>query len=286
MIQYILLIFGSLATLLTATAQTTPIPMGSGRLPIQKPDDSTTLQFAYEPALQSNNAKVPESIHASDGTYDKFVLVRWEPKEQGGLYRLFRAVSRDGGSMRELTKTWQKSTWFCDYTAEKGQDYYYAVMESDGQKTAPLSRFDKGFLRKSDDIAQDEPMVSANFDKYAAGKIVFALVAEVSPDSAISSNNHPINLRIGLQNIFEEMVPRTELRIYLSQNATWDFEDILLHSKTFSGFPALAKASLLETIVLPKNILPGTYNLLVVASPEGDIMNSKTGFTPITIVRR
>ena len=82
------------------------------------------------------------------------------------------------------------------------------------------------------------------------------------------------------------MVPRTELRIYLSQNATWDFEDSLLLSKTFSGFPALAKASLLETIVLPKNILPGTYNLLVVASPEGDIMNSKTGFTPITIVRR
>jgi hypothetical protein len=265
MVQHVLVVLGCLASLPLAS-QTAPILMGMGNvMSLEAP---------------------PESIHASDGVYDKFVLVRWEPKEQGEKYRLFRATSANGGSMRELTKSWQKSTWFCDYTAEKGQDYYYAVMESDGQKTAPLSRFDKGFLRKSEEVAYEDAVVDLHTNKYAAGKVIFALVAEVSPDSAVCAAQDPINLVIGLQNIFEESAPRTELRIYLSQDAVWDFEDILLTAKTYSGFPAKTKATLQETCLIPKGILPGSYHILVIASPEGDILNAKTGSTPIIIARQ
>lgn len=228
----------------------------------------------------------PTQIHASDGVYDKFVLIRWENIEKTTDYRLFRATSAAGASMKELTKSWQKSTWFCDYSAEKGRDYYYAVLASDGSNSTPLSRFDKGFLKKEDKVAQDESLTAVTPDKYAIGQQVFPfmLVSEVDVDSAAYAKGSNVRLRVGLQNLFDEPSPRTELKIYLSADASWDFEDKMLFSKTYSGFPASLKAVLHEVAQLPAELLPGEYYMLVVAAPEGNILNAKTGWIKINIV--
>ena len=243
-------------------------------------------QTGRTPMGAANVSTAPDmaaNVHASDGVYDKFVLIRWEAMGKSGDYRLFRAMSATGASMQELTKTWQKSTWFCDYSAEKGRDYFYAVMGSDGQTSTPLSRFDKGFLKKDDKVANDESLSATTPDKYAAGRQIFVLVSEVGADSSTYAPGAVARLVIGLQNIFDEPAPRTDVRVYLSSDTVWDFDDKLLIYKAYSGFPANLKVPLSELVQLPVDILPGAYHLLVVAAPEGNILNAKTGSTLINI---
>ncbi len=236
--------------------------------------------------MDSDKSYMISSIHASDGVYDKFVLIRWESFDHTRDFRLFRALSPSGASMQELTKTWQKSTWFCDYSAEKGRDYFYAVLGSDGKTSTPLSRFDKGFLKKDDKVVNDESLSSLTPDKYAAGKQIFVLVSDVATDTSTYATGAAARLFIGLQNIFDEPTPRTDIRIYLSSDTMWDFGDILLTYKVYSGFPANIKAPLAETVLLPADILSGTYHLIVVAAPDGNILNAKTGSVTINISGR
>lgn len=226
----------------------------------------------------------PTQVHASDGTYDKFVLIRWEAPEKATRYRVFRATSPAGASLKELTTTWQNSTWFCDYSAEKGRDYYYAVMASDGQQSSPLSTFDKGFLRKDEKVASDETLTAVEQERYAAPKIVFALVEQVSTRDLAYRPGDTALLEINLRNVFDEPTLRTELRIYLSTDAVWHFTDPILLSKTYSSLPAYARAELKEKCLLPASLLPGEYYLIVVATPEGDILNAKTGLLKIRLV--
>lgn len=244
-------------------AQNAPVPIGTGNI--------SATQY------------VVSNVNASDGVYDKFVLIRWEPSEKSSDYRLFRASSQAGASMLELTKSWQKSTWFCDYSAEKERDYFYAVIGSDGKTSLPLSRFDKGFLKKEDKVAHDESLSSTTPDKYATGKQIFVLVSDVTADTSFYAAGDATRLSIGLQNIFDEPSPSTEVRVYLSSDAIWDFDDNLLLYKAYSGFPANLKVSLNETVQLPDDILPGAYQLLVVVAPEGNILNAKTGSITINI---
>ncbi|MBX2892944.1 MAG: hypothetical protein KF734_18685 [Saprospiraceae bacterium] len=243
----------------------------------------------HTPRLGSSNAAVPRppaNLNASDGVYDKFVLIRWEPVGKTSEYRLFRATSPAGASLTELTKSSQSSTWFCDYSAEKGKDYFYAVMGSDGKNYSALSAFDKGFLRKDDKVAQDESLTAIEHERYAAPKVVFVLVENVRTNVGEYAPGDTAHLSISLHNVFDEPAHRTELRIYLSEDATWDFNDRLLLNKTYSGFPANAKAVLEEMTLLPTPLLPGEYFLLVVLAPEGDILNAKTGSTIINISDR
>jgi hypothetical protein len=230
---------------------------------------------------QVSTRQFADNVNASDGTYEKFVLIRWEATDKGGDYRLFRASSPNGASMKELTKSWQKSNWFCDYSAEKGRDYYYAIMESDGKKSTPLSKFDKGFLRKPETIAQEESLSSTGPDRYAAAKVLFMLVSEVSIDTISYAAGSSVPVQVGLQNIFEEAVSSTDVRVYLSRDAAWDFEDQLLVSKRYSGFPSGFKGNVNEKVRLPNDLLPSMYYLIVVTAPDGNILHAKTGSTPI-----
>lgn len=225
----------------------------------------------------------PANLNASDGVYDKFVLIRWEPSDKVGEYRLFRALSPNGGSMIELTKKWQNSTWFCDYSAEKGRDYFYAVMGTDGKSTSALSPFDKGFLRKDDPIAQDESLSEVSQERYAAPKMVFMLVENVMTDLDTLVSGTAAMVKVALQNVFDEATTRTDVRVYLSKDTTWDFDDPLLLSKTYSSFPANTKVTLAEQFALNEMVVSGEYFLIVVVAPTGDILNAKTGFTQINI---
>jgi hypothetical protein len=226
---------------------------------------------------------IAEAINASDGIYDKFVLIRWQTVQNAAQFRLFRATSATGASMTELTKGWQKSTWFCDYSAEKGKDYYYAVMESDGTTATPLSKFDKGYVKNDDNMAQDGSLSSNSNDRYAAGQVVFMMVSDVKLDSSAVARGSKVPVRVGLQNVFEVAAAKTDLRVYISKDNIWDFSDALLLTKSYSGFPAGFKGAVTEQVQLPADILPGAYTLIMVTAPDGNILHAKTGSTTIRI---
>ena len=241
------------------------------------------FNFLFGQQVGAGNTRTVNTVNASDGIYEKFVLIRWEESDKSNGYRLFRASSAAGASLQEITKSWQKSTWFCDYSAEKGRDYYYAVIAAEDGKSAPLSRFDKGFLKKDDKMANDDLISSTTTERVATGRPGFILVSGVKADSLTYLPGSTARLETGLHNIFDEPTPSANVRIYLSTDAVWDFDDRLLSTSTFSSFPSGTSPAIEVTGKLPADAIPGAYHLLVVASLEGNILNAKTGSATINI---
>ncbi len=211
----------------------------------------------------------PRDVSASDGEYDKYVLIRWEASETSTSYKVFRSASPNATNLQEISKGWQKNTWLCDYGVQPSTDYYYAVMSSDGKQQSAMSKFDKGFLRKKTETAIPvQPLV----------------ISTVTPEKIDYKSGDKVTLEINLQNLLEEPTQPVEAHIFLSKDVIWDFGDKPIGQKTFSSFPGNLDIKLKETVTLPDNLLPGTeYKIIVVLATKGDILHSATGVTKIKI---
>jgi hypothetical protein len=233
---------------------------------------------------QAVNLEAPKNIAASDGVYDKFVLIRWEPCEGASQYKVFRSTSAKGAGLQEISNAWQKSTWLSDYSALPNVDYHYTVVASNGKSTSPIGALDKGFIKKSSAIAIEETTLLAENEAYGSNRKIFLLIASSLADKDAYRAGETINLNVILQNIFEEQAPRTEMRFYLSADGMLDWNDQLLGTKNLSESRANVKFEMKEVLRLPSNLLPGVYQLITVSSPEGSVLGSKTALTSIKIV--
>jgi hypothetical protein len=218
--------------------------------------------------------EAPKGVTASDGDHEKYILIRWEPATGGQQYRVYRSTSLKSTSMQEVTKSWQKSTWFCDYGVQKGVDYYYAIISGNGTKKSVLSNFDKGFVRKDDARAGVEDLSDV---RGLTTSHPILLVSNVLPDKATAAAGDTVALSINLQNILEEPTPATQMRVFLSKDVILDWDDTELSKRAYTSFPANESIILQEKIVLPKPLPAGDYKVIVVVSMEGNILTSKTG---------
>ncbi len=246
--------------------------------------DHKIVTTAANQAYQTINLEAPKNISASDGVYDKFVLIRWEPCEGASQYKVFRSTSPKGAGLQEVSNTWQKSTWLSDYSALPNVDYHYTVVASNGKSTSPIGTLDKGFVKKNTAIAIEETTLLAENEAYGANRKIFLLIASSIAEKETYRAGETLNLNVILQNIFEEQAPRTELRFYLSTDGLLDWNDQLLGTKNLSESRANIKFEMKETLRLPANLLPGVYQLITVSSPEGSILASKTALSSIKIV--
>lgn len=235
-------------------------------------------------AWEMQPLQAPLHIVASDGIYDKFVLIRWESSEKASSYKVFRANNSKATSLQEVSNAWQKSTWVCDYSALPNVDYYYTVVASDGKIISPMGTMDKGFLKKSAPMANDERELLAETEVYGAQKQIFLLIGEAILDQLTYRAGATVQLGIHFQNIFDQPTPRSEVRYFLSQDAVLDWNDQLLGSKSLSSIPPNARFALTEAVQLPANLLSGNYNLIIVSSAEGAVLSSKTALTTVKIV--
>lgn len=251
----------------------------SAQQPGAKLATAVANQNTGKPALQA-----PRDVVASDGTYDKFVLVRWEPSENATTYKVFRTNSPKATSLQEISNAWQKSTWLCDYSALPNVDYYYTVVASNGKEVSPTGTLDKGFLKKASSMAIEERELLADADVYGAQKQLFLLIADAVPDRATYTTGATVQLDINFQNIFDQPTPRSEIRYFLSEDTVLDWNDEPLGMKSLSGVPANARFAMTEQITLPDNLLPGNYHLIIVSSAEGAVLSSKTAVAPIKII--
>ncbi len=228
--------------------------------------------------------QAPQDISASDGIYDKFVLIRWEPSETATTYKVFRTTSAKATSLQEVSNAWQKSTWLCDYSALPNVDYYYTVVASDGKQVSPTGTLDKGFLKKNAPLVNDERELLAENERYGAQKQLFLLIAGASTDQPTYRVGERAELDIHFQNIFDQPTPPTEVRYFLSQDATLDWNDQLLGFKSLSNILPNAGFNLKDAVTLPADLLSGTYYLIIVGSTEGAMLSSKTALTTLKIV--
>lgn len=226
--------------------------------------------------------KAPAMLSASDGIYEDYVLIRWDDAEGASRYKVFRTTDPRGKGLQELSPDWKKSNWLCDYGALPGVDYYYAVAASNGQTTSALSGFDKGYLKKKIPIANEEGLLSSN-EAMAAPPRIFLLLSGLSVDAQAYAAGSAMLVALNLQNIHSQTAPLTEIRYLLSSDTRLDWDDRLLQKRTYVDFPSNASHLLHEQLRLPADLLPGEYYLIAVASPEGEIIASKTAVTQIVI---
>lgn len=228
----------------------------------------------------------PTDLIASDGTYDKFVLLRWSASAESAAYKVFRATSMNAASLQEISQGWQKSTWFCDYSALPDVDYYYAVMATDGKRNSAASPLDKGFLRRGAPVANDTERLLSSTETYGAYQPVFLMVASVELPPQRYSPGDQFSISLAMENIFDKEVPPTELRFYLSGDTVFDWNDMYLDSRVLSNIPPNTTFQLTQTLRLPATLAAGEYQLVVVGSTEGAILSSKTYFTTLKVSPR
>lgn len=239
-------------------------------------------------AIQQEAAPVlpPADLIASDGTYDKFVLVRWAGSPESTAYKVFKATSSNATSLQEISQGWQKSTWFCDYSAQPDVDYYYAVIATDGHNNSAVSTLDKGFIRRTVPIANDTEKLLSSSEAYGAPQSAFLMVASVEKSSQNYYPGDQVNIVLNMENIFEKEVPPTDLRFYLSKDSVFDWNDVFLGNRVISNIPPDTTFQLSQSLDLPASLVMGEYQIIVVGSTQGAILSSKTYFMTINVASR
>lgn len=227
-------------------------------------------------------ATPPRELDASDGVYDRFVLIRWDVVAQASGYKVFRTTNPRQAQLQEISAGWQKSNWFCDYTAQPGVEYYYAIAANHQQEKPALSIFDKGYVRSRTDTALEQDLLSDN-EAVANPSQRFLLIANITTDRNAYAPGTQAQVSVSLKNIFSQEAPRTEIRYYLSTDTYLHWNDRFLLAKSYSSFPPENTFDLLNTLPIPQDVSPGTYYLIVVAAPEGEVIHSKMEAIPFVI---
>ncbi len=269
MLQQILLISLVLVSIAKGMAQVDSVKIETG---------------APNVALQVFAPQAPREISASDGIYDKFILIRWEASEQALAYKVFRSTSPKASSLQEVSNAWQKSTWLCDYTALPNTVLLlYGAVAMTVKATPKMGPLDKGFLRKNEAVAIESSDLLAENEAFGAQRQIFLLIGSVATPNKTFRSGENMEVNTPIQNIFEQATPLTELRYFFSEDGVLDWNDKLLKTKTLSNIPANAQLQVKERVTVPANLLNGTYYLIVVSSTEGQILSSKTAIGSIKI---
>ncbi len=242
--------------------------------------------FAASPQSSKAILESPKNLTASDGLYDRYVLIHWEPTGQATQYKVFRTDRPKGGTLQEISKSWQQSTWLCDYSASPGVQYYYTVMASNGRDNSRISAYDKGFVRPKD-IAEEQNGSYSSADKnekFANGNIMALMIDATTSDKTSYRAGEVANLSVKLINIFDVETTQAEIRCYLSKDAIFDFDDKLLDIKSFARVPAGAHLSVKEAVKIPDNTLVGDYYILIVSATQRSVLSSRVHTLRLNIV--
>jgi hypothetical protein len=228
----------------------------------------------------------PKNVAASDGLYDRYVLIRWEGSENASRYKVFRTDKANGGSLQEVSNSWQQGTWLCDYTALPGVPYFYTVMASNGSINSKTSAFDKGFVKTNGVVENNQKdLSSTNRELYANPNLVVLMPKTVLTDKKIYKIGETAQLTVKMENINGLPSRPTEVRCFLSKDVTLDWYDKALSVKSLASIPANATLDVRENVTLPVDVLAGDYYLIIVSSSEGDILNSRSEAVKISLMR-
>jgi len=224
----------------------------------------------------------PEALTASDGTYDDYVLVRWDARAGVDGYKVFRRAHPDHGSFQEITKEWRKSTWLCDYGAQPGVTYYYTVVGTRAGSQSDMAVYDAGFVAKNKYVIGGEGITAAD-DLYADPPRYLLAVADAAATAAAYRPGRAVTLRYQLTNPYEADIGDTEIMFVLSrdENYGWDDRKLLERAKTYADFPARGELAMKETLRLPNDVRPGNYFILIVNARKGDL--SRIEVTPVPL---
>jgi len=110
----------------------------------------------------------PEQINASDGTYTKYVLIRWMSPGSANGFQLFRSKDNLVKNATLVNQQTLESSWLFDYDVQPGVKYHYWVKATyETTATSPFSSPDEGFAAKLENIALEEETIEAGIENLA-----------------------------------------------------------------------------------------------------------------------
>jgi hypothetical protein len=229
--------------------------------------------FASANPAAATAVDAPRNVVASDGLYDRYVLVHWEPSAAGTRYKVLRTDREKGGTLQEVSQNWQQGTWLC-----------YSVVANNGRDNSKVSVADKGFVKRKDGIVDDMRSLSS-VEKFATEKQVALMINGATTNKNTHGSGEALSVSVQMANIFDEATRRTEVRFFFSKDAVLDWDDKILALKTLASVPAGATLTVNENMTLPMGLMKGEYFLLVVSSTEGGILNSRMHPIKIQVMR-
>lgn len=243
--------------------------------------------FASQKQANLKTIEAPQKVDASDGLHDRYVFVHWEASENANKYKVFRGDKQKGGTLQDISQNWQQGTWFCDYTAVQGVEYYYSVMASNGQINSKISINDKGFVKKKDVAEGTDNRLSSNENKpiYSDPRLVPLQISTVTTDKLTYKVGETAIVSTQLKNILETNSSRTEVRYFISKDAIFDWDDKNIGFKTISSVQAEASLNMKESIVIPNQLVDTECYIIVVSSAEGRVIESQILPFKITVIR-
>lgn len=119
-------------------------------------------------SLYAQSTATPQQLEASDGTYEKYVMIRWEVMPVEHSFKVYRSTSPSADALHVISQEWQKSPMLYDYGVLPGVEYYYRVVAKKGEQVSEYSLADLGYIKAGKAIAANlipgtylEPLVNS-----------------------------------------------------------------------------------------------------------------------------
>lgn len=205
----------------------------------------------------------PDTVFASDGVYDKYVLVYWNAVQNAEGYKVYRTEVNNVGSKKEITKNIQQETWLSDYSAKVDHKYNYEIQTLVGDQKSRLSSADLGFLKQADSYAsyiENEESVLT----WAGTKS--QLFINIETTSLYVEDKIAVDYEIK-----GDIQKNSQVRFYLSSDSVLSWGDNFLSNIDINNFESTSNLEGSTTLILPATISSGSYFLLSVYSTDGSI---------------
>lgn len=224
----------------------------------------------------------PGGVQASDGDYDTHVLISWNKLPGASAYQVYRS-EEESSTEAELIKGWKKEPWAADYKAVPGKTYYYRVKArlNNGSITG-LSQPDDGYIRKPIPYANDESLLSMETDVYATPRKILEISLFESRDTVLRQGD-VFSVTYGLSNVGTTRLENINILFYLSDDPILSWGDSPLGEKVMSWVDVMQSSRNDRKLVLPERLDPGTYYLLLVASPNNMVLSSSVEVIEIRV---
>ncbi len=215
-----------------------------------------------------------KELHASDGIFEDYVLIRWQGTVEEAAYQVYRNNKPQTEGMELISKSWQKSTWLADYEAEAGKQYYYGIkVKSVSGTVKQVNDFDVGYVKKPPPIANEDQLLSYEDDVLATPKKIVHINNFGLPDT-VGIIGDLMEIDFQLENVQPDTLKELEIRFFLSSDIQLDWDDSILNKTLIPPIPSGSTFNGKRPLEIPTYLSPGAYYLFLVASFEGKIFGS------------
>ncbi len=200
------------------------------------------------------NSPSPQQITASDGTYSKYVLIKWMSSGSAKSFQVYKSSDQDIDNATLLNQKTLESSWLLDYDVQPGKKYNYWVKATYGaEPTSPYSQKDEGFAANLEKIAVEEEQIEASIKNLAINvpeRYITNPYLEPMINDTRSLESNAINLIAPKPN--EKLAPTPDLTLKFDGTITdkeLQSQKLLLHIYTNDKDNFIEDLTLVKTII-------------------------------------